>query len=253
VSNFWLARIAEGVLNISTTGERPIDPFNQLLNETSMKHALYAVACLLIAVSSQAQMTEFSVIKVSGSLPAQYQDSTQRLAKLPLTTKTLINIALNQEIRTPVPKNIILAYAGVFDDFGHHSPNPTGPAQLVVYDTNTNQKLATLGVATDRTVIENVVVNRFKRIATATLNIQDSSMGNPTGHFEGGALHVTGTVMRKPNGVATPDNLKVTAVATVTGSMELTFTKGSETKSVTVVIPKGTLRGSGKILGTFVE
>ena len=230
-------------------------PFTINLQRIStVKMPLLAAALLAIAATTYAQTTTFSVIKVSGSLPAQYQDpQTNRLVKLPLTTKTLINIALNQEIRTKVPKNIILAYAGVFEDFGHHNPNPTGPAQLVVYDVDAGAKLATIGVSTDRTVIENVVVNRFKRVATASLKISDTSAGHDVGHFVGGTLHITGTVMRKPNGVATSQNLKVTCAATAVGSMQLRFTKGSESETVTVVIPKGALRGSGRVLGTFVE
>jgi hypothetical protein len=220
-----------------------------------MKSQILAAATLLFAaVPMTANAVTFSVIKVSGSLPGQFQTSPEnKLAKFTLNTNALINIALNQDVRTAVPKNIILGYAGVFEDFAHHTPNASGPVQLVVFDTESQTKLKTIAVASARTIVENVVVDKFKRIGTGTLTIQDTSAGSPIGHFLSGSLQVSGTVTRRPNGVATPATLKVTTIATAVGTIRFQFTRGTDSKLITVVIPKGVLKASGKILGTFDE
>ena len=221
----------------------------------SMKTRLLAsVALLLLALSATAQTT-YSVIKVSAALTGAAQGTDfVTLVPTTFTTKILINIALDKEITTPVPKNIVLAYAGDFAAFGHNTPDPTSPVQLVVYDTDAQAKLKTIATASNRTIVENrFAANKFKRVGFGTLTVADTSAGATNSFFTGGTLQIAGTVVRKPNGVATPANLTVTGITSVLGTLQATYKKGSTVTSGTFVITKGTLKGAGKILGTFTE
>jgi hypothetical protein len=215
---------------------------------------LAATAILATALSSVAQTT-FSVIKLSAAIPCSAQaPDFSSLINTTLTTKILINIALDRDITTPVPNNIVLGYAGDFSAFGHHTPVTTSPVKLVVYDTETQTKLKTIGIASDRTVVESrFSAAKFKRIGLGTLTIQDTSGGSTNSFFTGGSLQIAGTVIRKPNGIATPGNLTVTALTTVVGTIQATYIKKGETTTGTFIATKGTLRGSGKIVGTFTE
>ena len=220
-----------------------------------MKTRLIAsVALIILTLSASAQIT-YSVIKVQAALPGAVQGTDfSTLVPTSFTTKVLINIALDKDITTPVASNIVLGYAGDFAAFGHNTPNTTSPVQLVVYDTEAQTKLKTIGTASNRTVVENrFAANKFKRVGTGSLTIANTSMGATNSFFTGGTLTIAGTVLRKPNGVATPDNLSVNAITTAVGTIEATLKKGTTVTSGTFVITKGTLRGSGKIVGTFTE
>lgn len=201
-----------------------------------------------------AKAATFSVLKISAALRGSYQNpNTNTLVNFSLSTNTLINIALNQDIGTPVPKNIVLGYAGVFSDFANHNPNTAGPVRLVVYDTDSQTNLKTIAIASNRTVAENVVIDKFRRVSTATLTFQNTSTGSPTGHFLSGTLQASGSGTRKPNDVATPATLKVTGVVTVVGSLVFHYTRGSDAKTITLIVPKGTIKVNSKVLGTFDE
>ena len=66
---------------------------------------LASVALLLLALSATAQTT-YSVIKVSAALTGAAQGTDfVTLVPTTFTTKILINIALDKEITTPVPKS----------------------------------------------------------------------------------------------------------------------------------------------------
>jgi hypothetical protein len=220
-----------------------------------MNKPLLVAATIVAAILAQvANAATFSVLEVSAALKGSYQDaSTSTLANFNLSTKTLINIALNKDIGTAVPKNIVLGYAGIFSDFANHNPNTTGPVRLVVYDTDTQTNLKTIAVASNRTVAENVVIDKFRRVSTATLTIQDTSAGATTGHLLSGTLQASGSGTRKPNAVATPTNLKVTGVVSVGGSLVFHYTKGSDAKTITLIVPKGTIKVNSKVIGTYEE
>jgi len=220
-----------------------------------MKTPVFACIALLICARSVSAATTFSVIKVQATLPAAVQGTDfATLVPVSFTTKVLINIALDQDITTPVPNNIVLGYAGDFAAFGHHTPNTTSPVQLIVYDTEAQAKLKTIGVASTRDVVENrFSAAKFRRVGTGTLAIQNGASGATNSFFAGGTLNIAGTVLRKPNGVATPTNLTVTAITNALGTIEATFKKGDKTTTGVFIITKGTLRASGKIVGTFTE
>lgn len=223
--------------------------------------AALALAAIVTSPKADAQTT-YSVIKATVSIPIFYQAADfATLLKYNMTTKAMINIARDMAVETPVPKNLVLGFAGDFNAFGQHDPNPSGPAQLVLFDTDTQQKVKTIAIGSSRTVYENEVFNRFKRVATATLTFQDTG-GTGIGKFTSGVLQVGGTLTRLPNSLnpATPATLKVNSTSTVVGTVNLTFTQnrrlpggGIGGGTATFVVPKGTIRATGKIIGTFTE
>jgi hypothetical protein len=50
-----------------------------------------------------------------------------------------------------------------------------------------------------------------------------------------------------------PATLKVTGVVTVVGSLVFHYTRGSDAKTITLIVPKGTIKVNSKVLGTFDE
>lgn len=218
---------------------------------------LAATALLTLAFAPRAQAqapTTYSVIRLSAAIPSSFQASSL-LGKYTFTTKALINMAQNLDVNTPVPSNIILGYAGDFDDFGHNTPNPNGPAQLVIFNTDSQTKVKTIAVLSPRVVAENKVFNRFKRVAVGTLTLQDTSAGASVGAFTGGTLQVGGAGTRRPNllGPATTDTLRVSAVMTVVGTINGYYTRAGTLTNGPFLVTKGTLKANSKIVGMFTE
>jgi hypothetical protein len=224
---------------------------------------LFAAAVLcVIAPSVRAQVpTTYRVFKATASIPGSFQDSTNHLQKVTLTTKMLINIALDRDVSTPIDPNVILGYAFDFVALGQHNPpNPNGKAQLVVFqvvpgDFNAGTKLKTIGTIGGRTLVENQVFNKFRRVLTSQATIANTGGANCT--FTAGNLVGGGTATRKPNSqaAATPETLTITAPSTVAGFIELTYTNQGQTviDDRLLVISKGAVVAKGKVLGTFSE
>jgi hypothetical protein len=211
---------------------------------------LAVVFAVAVSLSASAQTT-FSVIKVSAALPCTTQSANGvNLVKVTLRTKDVINIALDKDVTTKVPKNVVLGFAGDFANFGHVSPNSNGPTQLVVFDTNTMTKLKTIGMASNTSSVENRVQNKYSRVFLSTLTIQDTN--GVDAFFSSGSLQVSGTAKRSPNAVADPATLKVVAPATVVGTVNASFRK-SGVLQVGGIVAKGALVARGKIVGTFTE
>jgi len=209
--------------------------------------SLLVFACAQVA---QAQTT-YSVIKVTASLPCAAQSANGiNLVKVTLTTKDIINIALDQPVTTVVPKEVILGFAGDFDDFGHTSPNTAGPMQLVVFNTNTMTKLKTIGVASNGAAVENRIVNKYLRVFNGLLTIQDT--GGATTRFLSGQLVIGGAAKRSPNDFVTAATLKVSATVNVVGQVSATFFKNGVNQGGGI-IARGSFKASGKVLGTFTE
>ena len=110
-------------------------------------------------------------------------------------------------------------------------------------------------------MVENRVLARtFKRVGVSNLLFVNTG-GTDSAFYAGGALVVGGTVTRTQPDEGNPATLKVNCPTNVVGVFNLTAKRArplpnggmASLANALVVVSKGSLRASGKIVGTFTE
>lgn len=213
-----------------------------------MKTKIRPAVCLAIAMAlAPAAMaaTTFSVYRASAAVPVHYnaldRQSNQIIVRKTLTSRALINLALGNPSTTRPPRNVILALAGP-GNFSF-SLTPTAPAQLIVWDTNTQTKLATIATVGSRQVLEQKS-KFYRRVGVGPLTFFAGT--NPTNRITGGTLNMQGTLTKKP----TPGGPSPTIKTSGNGTMGLVF----EGLSIPMgIVHKASIHMSGKPIGTFTE
>jgi hypothetical protein len=238
--------------------------------------AMIALAALALTPQARAQQT-FSVIKASVSLPGTYAIAIGggTLTKnFTLNTKSVINLALGQDLSTPVPKDVVLGFAGIFSAFAKQGPDNNTAMQLVVFKlppkdsmTEVGTKLVKVADGGNRFSAEDVdpVSHKYKRVATGFLSFVQNPANNPnvTGGFLpnisypsdlNSILQLTATTTRTPNEMpATPATLKVKTSATAAGCALFIVKVPGGIQARQLIVSKGKFSAAGKILGTFDE
>ena len=208
-----------------------------------MKTSLILAICL--ALTAAANAATYSVYKASAAVPVNYTTVNSHgdtvIVKKTLSSRSLINLALGNASTTKPAKNIILAVGGP-SNFSF-SVTPTAPAQIIVWDTMTNTKLATIATVGSRNVIEQDS-SAYKRVGVGPLTFVAGA--NPTNRITGGTLNMQGTLTRKP----TPAGPKPTIKTTGGGTIGLVI---DGTAITTGIVHKASISNSGLPLGSYVE
>ena len=208
------------------------------------RSALSLAIALAIIPSAQAT-NNFSVYRATVALPVNYnatdRNFDQVIVRRTLTNRALINLALGRPSADKPAKNVIIALAGP-GNFSF-SVTPTAPAQLIVWDTNTQTKLATIATFGTRQVLEQTS-KAYRRVGVGPMTFLAG--GSPANRITSGALTVQGTLTKK----STPRGPSPSVKTSGTGTIALVI----DSLSIPLgIVQKASIVTSGLPIGTFAE